>query len=167
MDLLLIRHAIAAERDPGLWPDDSERPLTRKGKQRFRQAAHGLAVIAPRVDRLFSSPWRRAWQTAVILQEEAGWPVPEALEQLAGNHGPHDVLAAASQLEPSGVMGLVGHEPVMSELIALMVGADVERDAFLMKKGACALVRFQGAAAAREGRLEWLVQPAAARALRR
>ena len=33
MLLLLIRHAAAAERDSTLWPDDSQRPLTDKGRK--------------------------------------------------------------------------------------------------------------------------------------
>jgi hypothetical protein len=28
MDVYLVRHAIAGQRDPARWPDDSQRPLT-------------------------------------------------------------------------------------------------------------------------------------------
>ena len=33
MNLYIIRHAWAAERDDGQWPDDDLRPLTAEGKR--------------------------------------------------------------------------------------------------------------------------------------
>ena len=45
MEVVLVRHAIAAERDPSRWPDDRERPLTRQGEERMRRAAKGLAKV--------------------------------------------------------------------------------------------------------------------------
>src|SRR5262249_18753372 len=82
MELLLVRHAIAAERDPSRWPDDRDRPLTSQGEERMRRAARGLGRIAPEVDLAFASPLVRAWRTAEILHEEIGWPAPEASSQL-------------------------------------------------------------------------------------
>ena len=35
MELFIIRHAWAAERDDAAFPDDSLRPLTDKGRKRF------------------------------------------------------------------------------------------------------------------------------------
>ena len=46
--IYLVRHAIAAERGPD-YPDDSRRPLTPKGAERFREAVAGL-VAARRGD---------------------------------------------------------------------------------------------------------------------
>ena len=77
MELYLVRHAIAGKPDAASWPDDSERPLTEEGITRFRPAARGLATLVPDVERVLSSPWTRAWQTAEILQEENDWPAPE------------------------------------------------------------------------------------------
>ena len=73
MELYLVRHAIAGHADHARWPDDTQRPLTEEGIARFQPAARGLARIVPTVERVLSSPWVRAWQTAEILQEESGW----------------------------------------------------------------------------------------------
>ena len=63
MKLLLIRHATAVPSGtPGI-PDD-ERPLTAKGKKKFRLAARGLARIVRRPDALLTSPLPRALETA-------------------------------------------------------------------------------------------------------
>jgi phosphohistidine phosphatase SixA len=39
MELFVIRHAKAADRDPELWPVDSLRPLTRVGAREFERVA--------------------------------------------------------------------------------------------------------------------------------
>ena len=76
MYLYLVRHAIAHGRDPECWPDDSRRPLTPEGEEDFRGAARGLGRVVPEVDMLLSSSYERAWRTAEILAEQAGWPAP-------------------------------------------------------------------------------------------
>ena len=74
MDLLIVRHAIAFERDSRRWRDDGERPLSPEGMVRARKAAAGLKNIAERPQCVLSSPLVRARQTAAILTEFAGWP---------------------------------------------------------------------------------------------
>ena len=75
MELYLVRHAVAEARDAEQWPDDGLRPLTADGEAKFRKAARGLHRLAPTVDAVVASPFTRAWRTAELLQEEAGWPV--------------------------------------------------------------------------------------------
>ena len=75
MDLYLVRHAIAFDFDTSQWPDDSQRPLTPEGQKRFSRAARAWRA-RPSVDLVLSSPWVRAWQTAELLESEAGWPRP-------------------------------------------------------------------------------------------
>ena len=55
MDLLIVRHAIAFERNPKRWPDDGERPLSPEGMRRARKAAAGLKRIANRPVRVLTS----------------------------------------------------------------------------------------------------------------
>ena len=52
MKLLVIRHAIAEDRDEFAYTGrpDAERPLTKQGRERMRRAAAGLAAEAPRID---------------------------------------------------------------------------------------------------------------------
>ena len=46
MELLIVRHAIACERDARRWPDDGARPLSSRGVMRARRAAAGLKKLA-------------------------------------------------------------------------------------------------------------------------
>ena len=129
MLLLLVRHALAAERDSSKYPDDAERPLIERGRKiqaRISRvlAKHGLVPTA-----IFSSPWKRAWQTAGILATETGAgkkrriPCPplaqdpnlEAIARAIGARGTDEIIA------------LVGHEPWMSELAALVLSGTLGR----------------------------------------
>ena len=67
-DLYLVRHAIAAERGDE-WPDDSKRPLTEAGINRFKEAVEGLAWLDVGIDEIFTSPLVRAKQTATLMSE--------------------------------------------------------------------------------------------------
>src|SRR5438477_12979829 len=69
MELLIVRHAIAVEHGDPAFDNDDDRPLTPEGIHKFRLAARGLKEIAPRLDRIVSSPLVRARQTAEILRE--------------------------------------------------------------------------------------------------
>jgi len=141
----VVRHAIAEDRDADRWPDDALRPLSAEGERRFRRAARGLREIAPAVDAVLSSPYVRAWRTAEILYEEAGWPAPERCDRLEAWRQPDDALDV---LPRTGSVALVGHEPAMSGLVALLVGADLRLD---FKKGGVALVE--------DGALRWYATP--------
>ena len=72
MHLLIIRHAIAEDRDAFAKtgkPDDL-RPLTSEGRAKMIRCAEGLHVIAPEISVLASSPRTRAHETAEIVGRE-------------------------------------------------------------------------------------------------
>jgi phosphohistidine phosphatase len=153
--LVMIRHAIAVPSGtPGIADDD--RPLTQKGRRRFRQAARGLARITPRPAILLSSPLPRALETAGIAAKAWGRIRPRQEPALARGSVPRivDVLAA---LPADVTVALVGHEPTLSMLLARLVGTPhAERLTF--RKGGAALVELEGAPAS-GGRLVWYLRP--------
>ena len=149
----VVRHAVAEERDSERWPDDALRPLTREGEERFRQAARGLREIAPSVDAVLSSPYVRAWRTAELLYEESDWPPPERCPELEAWRPPDDAFDVVQGRESVAV---VGHEPMLSGLVALLLGADVDLD---LKKGGVVLVE--------DGVLRWYATPKILRGLSR
>ena len=149
----VVRHAIAEPRDAERWPDDSKRPLTKQGEERFRSAARGLKRFAPRVDSVLSSPYVRAWRTAEILNEEAGWPEPERCDALEAERAPDGALEVVRSRESVAV---VGHEPFLSGFVSLLLGANVPVD---FKKGGVVLVE--------NGVLRWYATPKLLRAISR
>jgi phosphohistidine phosphatase len=167
MDLLIVRHAIAFDRNSRRWRDDGERPLSPEGMARARKAAAGLKHIAERPQCVLSSPLVRAKQTATILTEFAGWPKATECAALAPNESPEEVFAAlAAQKEK--IVAVVGHQPALGRLLAASLPAQVlggiNPEAFELKKMGVALVSFSGAPKAGCGTLNWFVPPRILRA---
>jgi phosphohistidine phosphatase len=160
VEVLLIRHAIAAERDPSRWPDDRDRPLTEQGEDRFRRAAKGLARIVPEVDLVLSSPLVRSWRTAEILHEQNGWPEPEAWTQLEPERPPtQTVLSLGPHAELARVV-LVGHEPNLSEVASHLLIGDGRRGLDIeFKKGGVASLMVDGLPGPGTAWLKWLATP--------
>src|SRR5437764_6541234 len=126
MEIYLVRHAIAHERDASRWPDDALRPLTDEGVEKFESATRGLRRIIPAVERVLSSPFTRAWQTAEILGSQTGWPPAERAEELASSRDPDVAVALLERLTVDSV-ALVGHEPHLSGLASLLLVGDASK----------------------------------------
>ena len=165
MDVYLVRHAIAEQRDATRWPDDSQRPLTREGAQRFRRAARGLRRIVPSVELLLSSPYVRAWQTAELLEEEARWPAPRESAAIAGHSSTTEALDALRLHADRGSVALIGHEPHLSWLASLLLAGDEGVVGLELKKGAVALLGLTSPPTPGSAQLRWSVSPKILRAL--
>lgn len=187
MELILVRHARAFDRDPAAWPDDARRPLTAEGRDEFARLARRLARVRPRVDLVESSGFVRAWQTAQILSEKARWPRPSRLERLepheprkllergvggaGGTAGPaaddalqlESLRRTAAALAGIGCAVWVGHEPLLSRLASLLLTGAPEALSIRFKKGAALAIRLEpGDGGALRGSLSWMLVPAVA-----
>jgi phosphohistidine phosphatase len=123
MLLLLVRHAQAGERDERLFPDDRLRPLTREGRRTTRGVARRLRKLHLIPTAIFSSPWKRAWQTAGILARRtgAGKEHRYATDLLARDPDLPALAGEVGAQADNAVVALVGHEPWMSELANLLL----------------------------------------------
>lgn len=131
MELYLVRHGIAEEALPGQ-PDDT-RPLSPQGVERFRAVVKGLTRLNLRFDRLYHSPKLRAVQTADLLGPLLDGE-SEVTPYLA--EPPSPKLLSAVQGE---TVALVGHEPWMGQLCALLTLGDSQAGgSFVFKKGGVA-----------------------------
>lgn len=162
MRLLVVRHGIAAPRESFEGPD-AERPLTDRGRRRMVRTARALREEAPDVERIASSPLRRAVQTAELLSDAYGGTEIEEIPQLEPGADVRDLggwLAARG----AGSVAVVGHEPDLSAAVCwLAAGCE---DAFLaLGKGGAALLEFSGAVEAGRASLEWLLRPGQLRRL--
>jgi phosphohistidine phosphatase len=119
MKVLLIRHAHAADQDRAL--PDAARHLTRRGRDLARRLGARLRAEGIVFDALVSSPLVRAVQTAELVAQGAGYEGEvSALPALAPDGSPHRV---AADLEGVGAaVAVVGHEPSISHLAAVLLG---------------------------------------------
>lgn len=162
MELLLVRHAIAVERNSKGYIDDRARPLTPEGRKRMAESAAGIAKHFTPAE-ILTSPVLRARQTAEILAKAWRCPVAE-LESLGnGNHS--TALSAVTQRAANRV-AVVGHEPWMGELLSYALTGDANSVHAPFKKGAAALVESFGGEGPAEWSLTWAMPPAALRRIR-
>ena len=157
MNLFFLRHGIAAEPGKG---SDAERPLTGKGERKLHLVAEAMAVMELSFDRIFSSPYLRARQTAELIAEALkARKRLEFTDTLLPGAEPSDVVHFLDSLKPvPDEVLLVGHEPNMSEIISFLVSGDA-RLAVTMKKGGLCKVTAEILAARRCASLEWLLTP--------
>jgi phosphohistidine phosphatase len=159
MDLYLVRHAIAWPHDAHRWPDDSRRPLTSEGIKRFRRAARGLRRIAPSVDVVLASPFPRAWETAELLSDEAGWPSPVRCEPLEAGRDAQETLGGIRPYLRAEAVVLVGHEPNMSEVASLLLTKSPTAVQLELKKGGAACLTVEGSGSTQASIMRWLLSP--------
>jgi phosphohistidine phosphatase len=67
MNLFLLRHGLAVEREEFHFASDHLRPLTAKGKRQLHKIAAAMRAMKLNFDAIFSSPLVRARQTAEIV----------------------------------------------------------------------------------------------------
>lgn len=155
MQLWLVRHAVAAERGEFQGPDE-ERPLTDRGRKRFRRFVKWLAGEVSPPGLIVTSPLIRAAQTAEILRKGVGLRKKDvvASEALApGTDAERMFELMRAHSRPT--IAVVGHEPDFSHALTEIVGGGQ----FLFAKGAVAAIDFPGNVEAGSGRLCWFVSP--------
>ncbi len=147
MELILIRHAPAGDRIE--WSlsgqPDAERPLTEEGSKRMRRGARGLRRVLETPDHLYTSPLLRARQTADIVCEAYSELKPEIAPHLEPDADPAETLAWLGKRKKTQRIALVGHEPHLSRLLALLVHGDPDLESMPFRKGGVAVLDLEKA----------------------
>ena len=165
MNLYIMRHAEAEdEAESG---GDEARPLTARGRERTRDAAGGLRSLGLRFDAILTSPLLRAAETAELVADEyANNPPPQVLPALAPAVSAREALAALSPFARHGEVLVVGHEPQLSKLVALLLTTN-GAVAIRVKKGACVALDLPKAIEPGVAELRWLLTQRHLRKLRK
>jgi phosphohistidine phosphatase len=141
MNLYLLRHGIAVDPSVPDFAKDAERPLTPKGKRRLRQIAEAMGALKIAFDVILSSPYVRAKQTAEIVAKTL--KRREQLkfsDELTPGGNPKLLLQQLNELRPrpKSIL-LVGHEPYLNKLIALLTAGNTNMEIDLKKGSLCKL----------------------------
>lgn len=109
--LYLLRHAKSSWADPGL--EDRQRPLNKRGQRDAPEMGRRFGARGERLERVISSPAKRALTTAKLFCEACGYPVDriETEERLyfLGAGSIRDLILAQS--DQAGAVMLVFHNP--------------------------------------------------------
>jgi phosphohistidine phosphatase len=163
-ELYFVRHGLAEQRGEA-WPDDAKRPLSGEGLSRMRKAARGLARFGVLIEVILTSPLVRARQTAEILAAEIE-PRPSLvnIDSLTPDGSYAAVIADLEKHARKTRIALVGHEPMIGELAARLIGS---RHAIEFKKGSVCRIDVEDLPPAGPGDLRWLLTPKILRALKK
>jgi len=159
VELILIRHAKAGERDANSWPNDDKRPLSADGAEEQHEAARVMKRMGIRFDFLVTSPLLRARQTAEAITEAYHRDeAPQVSEALGHGYSVAAVVKLLGKFPPDAQVALIGHEPDLSHLAAALVGPAGAARIGLKKSGVIG-IEFEGAAAAGAGSLAYMLKP--------
>ena len=160
MELYILRHGIAEDRENTSAKDDSQRRLTQEGERKMERIAKSICALGLSFDVILTSPFPRAKETADIvaraLRSTRRVQILDALAAGASTKQLVKVLREQSDRFESVL--IVGHEPDLSSLVSLLVTGGSDMILTLKKGGLCKLTL----STLRYGRcaiLEWVVPP--------
>ena len=135
--LYLLRHGLAV---PHGTPDieDDDRPLTAEGERRVRQVGRALKRLKVKVVKTATSPLPRALKTAEIVADAMGdADAVEAFDELRAGRDADSIRAWLATRSESRLM-VVGHNPSLSDLLALLTTGDSNHAYCELRKGGIA-----------------------------
>jgi phosphohistidine phosphatase len=158
MQLYIVRHGIAIDREDPKCPSEAERYLTEEGVEKTKQVAKGLAALHLHVDVMVSSPYTRAMETATIFAsafEYSKQKIRTTDTLLPGAEPTAFFRELAKEKNVSSVF-CFGHAPNVDGLLAAAVGAPHHITS--LKKAGVAFVELKRISPP-SGQLVWLVTP--------
>ena len=136
MKVYLIRHGIAAER--ATYAEDTERPLTTKGKAKTTKVAQRLADLSLKFDLILTSPLVRAAQTASILQQTGLSKKTKTYLPLKPDGAIAEFVSWLQQYQlkhADAKIALVGHQPDLGNWAEMLLWGTIKGQIVLKKAG--------------------------------
>ncbi|MGE5217550.1 MAG: phosphohistidine phosphatase SixA [Chloroflexota bacterium] len=167
MNLYFMRHGIALDRDDPSVGHDRERPLSQKGVKRMRKISRGLRQLDIPFDAVLTSPLLRARQTAEIVTATLEiQPLLEEISGLAPESTVEHLLLGLNRYQDRQHLLLVGHEPLLSDTAASLLGWKQAGHITLeFKKGSFCHIEVNSLSSGTPGKLRCLLTPKQLRAL--
>ena len=166
MILYILRHGLAEE--TSATGDDGSRKLTARGREKMHDAAVRMRTHGLKFDAILSSPLTRAAETAELVSEAyAGTIAPQVLPELGTGVSPAEVVAALKPFARMKNVMIVGHEPQLSGLAALLITGTNDGARIELKKGAVIALDLPARAERGGAKLLWLLTSRQLRKLRK
>jgi phosphohistidine phosphatase len=156
IDLFILRHGEAGNR-MSVVEEDSERPLTREGRIEMQKIARSLKAVGLQIDQIYTSPLKRAKETAEITARILKIPTLEEWDELKPDGNKAALYRKLARFEQNSRLILVGHEPYLSSMIGEIIGTTGAR--LVLKKGGLGKLRLTSFKPKISGELRWLITP--------
>ena len=156
MQIYLLRHGIAEDAGPRM--PDAKRELTDKGRTRLAALLHLARRASVRPELVLSSPLVRAIQTAEMAREILAVESPvQQTPLLVPESSPRKVWEELCALRNLDDVLLTGHEPLLGELTAFLLGAPALQ--VHMTKAALVCIGMETFRGDPHGILNWMLTP--------
>ena len=156
IDIFILRHGDAGNRVTVV-EKDSERPLTPEGRAEMQKIAKSLKAVGLQTDRIYTSPLRRARETAEIAAKVLKIPTLEEWNELKPDGSKAELYRKLARLDQDSRPILVGHEPYLTSMIGEIIGTTNAK--IVLKKGGVGKVRITSFNPRISGELRWLLTP--------
>jgi len=158
MQLYIVRHGIAIDREDPSCPPDAERYLTEEGVEKTGQVAKGLAALGVTADLMLSSPYIRALQTAEIFATALDCDPQKIrkIDLLLPGAEPSLLFRELAKDKRASSVFVFGHAPQLDDVIATALGS--KNHVTALKKAGVALVELKRISPP-VGLLVWLAPP--------
>ena len=158
MQLYIVRHGIAIDREDPKCPPDPDRFLTDEGMEKSRQVAKGVAEVASVPDLIISSPYVRAVQTAEVFAEVLEYSKNKIRKSdlLLPGAEPLQLFRDLAKDKELSAVFVFGHAPHLDDLLATAIGTKHHISA--LKKAGVAFVELKRIVPP-SGELVWLATP--------
>lgn len=143
MQLYVVRHGIAVDRQDPKCPSDPERYLTEEGVEKTRQVAKGMAALGITGDLFLTSPYVRATQTAEIFASALDYAKQKIrrTDLLLPGAEPSLLFRELARDKQASSVFLFGHAPQLDDVIAAALGS--KKHVTALKKAGVALVELK------------------------
>jgi len=158
MELFILRHGEAGQRTLS---SDRIRPLTSAGKSELFEIAKALKTIGLKFDLVVASPLKRAYDTAMIISDVFNINSKvHVWNELAPEGKKTDVYHKISQLREEYSVLIVGHQPLLGEMVNEIIHKSKSSPCnFVLKKGGIVRIRLLRKSNIPKGELKWLLTP--------
>jgi len=158
MEIYVVRHGIAIDREDPKCPPDPERYLTEEGIEKTKRVAAAVAALGAKPDLMLSSPYVRATHTAEIFATALDYPKQKIrhTDLLLPGAEPTLFFREVAKDKQSSTLFVFGHAPQLDELIAAALGS--KHHITSLKKAGVALLELKRVSPP-SGQLIWLAPP--------
>ncbi|GBE91206.1 phosphohistidine phosphatase SixA [Nostoc cycadae] len=160
MELYLIRHGIAQEKQAGI--KDEERELTKEGRQKTEKVAQRLLHLNFKFDLIVTSPLVRAHQTAeILIATGLSSQLEESTHLAPGGHLSSWLVywLESKNYSSNTRLALVGHEPDLSSWAEILLWGEIKGCLVLKKAGMIGVKLPEADSVVGRSQMFWLTPP--------
>ena len=158
MEIYVVRHGIAIDREDPKCPADPERYLTEEGIAKTKRVAAAVATMEVSADLFLSSPYVRAMQTAEIFADALHYAKHKIRQThlLLPGAEPTVLFRELAKDKHNATLFIFGHAPQLDDIIATALGS--KHHITSLKKAGVALLLMKRVWPP-NGQLLWLATP--------